>query len=66
MLTELQEYRWSRKIVSSVIRQILEEWYDETGCPMLLNTSLNIKGMPIVDTWDDAMEFSKLYNVQVF
>jgi predicted NodU family carbamoyl transferase len=40
--------------------------YDETGCPMLLNTPLNIKGMPIVDTWNDAMEFSKLYNVQVF
>jgi len=55
-----------KKDCGSVIRSILEEWYDETGCPMLLNTSLNIKGMPIVDTWDDAMEFSKLYNVQVF
>ena len=55
-----------KKNCKSVIRPILEEWYDATGCPMLLNTSLNIKGMPIVDTWDDAMEFSKLYNVQVF
>ena len=55
-----------KKDCSSIIRSILEEWYDETGCPMLLNTSLNIKGMPIVDTWNDAMEFSKLYNVQVF
>ena len=55
-----------KKNCGSVIRSILEEWYDETGCPMLLNTSLNIKGMPMVDTWDDAMEFSKLYNVQVF
>ena len=55
-----------KKNCGSVIRQILEAWYDETGCPMLLNTSLNIKGMPIVDTWNDAMEFSKLYNVQVF
>ena len=55
-----------KKDCGSVIRSILEEWYDETGCPMLLNTSLNIKGMPIVDTWNDAMEFSKLYNVQVF
>jgi len=55
-----------KKDCSSIIRLILEEWYDETGCPMLLNTSLNIKGMPIVDTWNDAMEFSKLYNVQVF
>ena len=50
----------------SVIRSILEEWYDETGCPMLLNTSLNIKGKPMVDTWDNAVEFSKLYNVKIF
>ena len=55
-----------KKSCGSVIRSILEEWYDETGCPMLLNTSLNIKGMPIVNTWDDAMEFSKLYNVKIF
>ena len=55
-----------KKDCGSVIRPILEEWYDRTGCPMLLNTSLNIKGMPMVDTWADAMEFSKLYNVQVF
>ena len=55
-----------KKDCGSVIRSILEEWYDETGCPMLLNTSLNIKGMPIVNTWDDAMEFSKLYNVKIF
>jgi len=55
-----------KKDCGSVIRSILEEWYDETGCPMLLNTSLNIKGMPMVDTWNDAVEFSKLYNVQVF
>lgn len=55
-----------KKDCNSIIRSILEEWYDETGCPMLLNTSLNIKGMPIVDTWNDAMEFSKLYNVKIF
>ena len=55
-----------KKDCGSIIRPILEEWYNVTSCPMLLNTSLNIKGMPIVDTWNDAMEFSKLYNVQVF
>jgi predicted NodU family carbamoyl transferase len=33
---------------------------------MLLNTSLNIKGKPIVNTWEDAQEWSKLYNVAVF
>ena len=51
---------------SSVIRQILEEWYEKTGCPMLLNTSLNVKGKPMVNTWEDAQAWSKLYNVSVF
>jgi len=54
-----------KKDCSSAIRSILEEWYNRTSCPMLLNTSLNIKSMPIVDTWDNAMEFSKLYNVKI-
>jgi carbamoyltransferase len=55
-----------KKDCGSGIRSILEEWYEQTGCPMLLNTSLNIKGKPIVNTWEDAKEFSKKYNVCVF
>ena len=51
---------------SSSIRQVLEEWYEQTGCPMLLNTSLNIKGKPMVNTWEDAQQWSKMYNVAVF
>ena len=54
------------KDCSSILRPILEEWYELTGCPMLLNTSLNIKGQPIVDNWSDATEFEKEYNVKVF
>lgn len=50
----------------SNIRQILEAWYDETGCPMLLNTSLNIKGEPLVNTWEDAERFSLLNGIEVF
>ena len=50
----------------SILRPILEEWYEKTGCPMLLNTSLNIKGQPMVNTWEDAKEFEKKYNVPVF
>ena len=50
----------------SIIRPILEEWYEKTKCPMLLNTSLNIKGQPMVDTWEDALEFERKYNVKVF
>ena len=50
----------------SIIRKILECWYVKTGCPVLLNTSLNIRGMPIVNNWSDALEFSKKYSVSVF
>jgi carbamoyltransferase len=46
-------------------RKLLERWYAVTGCPMLLNTSLNIKGQPIVNSWQDAQEFQKHYGVKV-
>jgi len=45
---------------------VLEEFYNRTGCPMLLNTSLNIKGEPLVDTWADAIKFQNRYNVRMF
>ena len=32
---------------------------------MLLNTSLNIKGQPIVDNEEDAFQFEEYYNVKV-
>ena len=47
------------------VRHLLEHWYYETQCPMLLNTSLNIKGQPIVNTIEDAREFERLYQVPV-
>jgi carbamoyltransferase len=46
-------------------RKLLERWYEETGCPILLNTSLNIKGKPIVNTVEDAQEFEAHYGVKV-
>lgn len=49
----------------SGFRRLLEAWYNETGCPVLLNTSLNIKGQPIVNDKDDARAFQKYYNVPV-
>ena len=50
----------------SILRSILEEWYEKTSCPMLLNTSLNIKGQPIVNNEKDAEDFEKEYKVKVF
>jgi carbamoyltransferase len=49
----------------SGIRQLLEAWYEKTGCPMLLNTSLNIRGEPMVNNRSDADRFEKLYNLKV-
>ena len=50
----------------SPFRQLLELWYKETGCPMLLNTSLNIKGKPMVNDHADAKNFESHYGVKVF
>jgi carbamoyltransferase len=47
------------------IRQLLESWYQRTGCPMLLNTSLNIRGEPMVNDRADADRFETLYGVRV-
>ena len=49
-----------------VFRRLLEAWYAASGCPILMNTSLNIKGEPLVNTWADALRFQKKHNVQVF
>jgi carbamoyltransferase len=50
----------------SPFRRLLELWYKETGCPLLLNTSLNIKGQPMVNDLADAEEFERLYEIRVF
>ena len=50
----------------SGIRLLLERWFEETGCPMLLNTSLNIKGMPMVNDEQDAHDFAQHYGIKVF
>lgn len=50
----------------SGIRELLEKWYLMTDCPMLLNTSLNIRGEPMVNDRADADRFEKLYGVKVY
>ena len=53
------------KADQSGIRQLLEKWFVMTGCPMLLNTSLNIRGEPMVNDRSDADRFEKMYGVKV-
>ena len=49
----------------SGIRRLLEEWYAVTDCPMLLNTSLNIRGEPMVNDRSDADRFEQRYGIKV-
>ena len=49
----------------SGIRQLLAKWFVMTDCPMLLNTSLNIRGEPMVNDRVDADRFEMLYGVKV-
>ena len=53
------------KDCGSGIRALLEKWFVMTGCPMLLNTSLNIRGEPMVNDRADADRFEKLYGIKV-
>jgi carbamoyltransferase len=46
--------------------ELLKSFKDKTGCPMLVNTSLNIKGMPIVNDEEDAQKFQSYYETNVF
>ncbi len=46
--------------------ELLKVWKAKTGCPILLNTSLNIKGQPIVNDMADGKAFELKYGVKVF
>ena len=50
---------------TSGIRKLLEKWFVLTGCPILLNTSLNIRGEPMVNDRSDADRFEDRYGVKV-
>jgi carbamoyltransferase len=51
---------------NSGLRDLLEKWFVMTGCPMLVNTSLNIRGEPLVNNLQDAQRFERRYGVPVF
>ena len=54
-----------RKTDNPGFHALLTEWKKQTGCPMLLNTSLNIKGQPIVNDREDGKAFTNKYGVKV-
>jgi len=46
-------------------RKLLQSFHKETGCPVLLNTSFNIKGQPIVNSPNDAIDCFLGTNIDV-
>jgi carbamoyltransferase len=54
------------KTDNTQFRALLELWYAKTGCPMLLNTSLNIKGKPMVNDAVDAANWTQQHGLPVF
>jgi carbamoyltransferase len=48
-----------------LLYELLGRWEDATGCPMLLNTSLNSRGEPLVNTWADARAFAEREDLEV-
>ena len=40
--------------VPHAYRRLLERFYEKTGCPVLINTSFNVRGEPIVCTPEEA------------
>jgi carbamoyltransferase len=44
---------------------LLKKFYKETGVPVLLNTSLNIKGQPLLNDEKDIAEWEHLYGTKI-
>lgn len=44
---------------------LLKKFYEETGVPILLNTSLNIKGQPLLNDEQDIVEWEKTYGTRI-
>jgi carbamoyltransferase len=47
-------------------RALLEAWHRASGCPILMNTSLNVKGEPLVNSWADAQRWQQINGVKVY
>jgi len=47
------------------LHMVLRKFYWETGIPMLLNTSLNIKGQPLLNDKNDIINWEKMYNTKI-
>jgi carbamoyltransferase len=44
---------------------VLEKFYNKTGVPILLNTSLNIKGQPLLNDEEDILAWEQTYGTKI-
>jgi carbamoyltransferase len=45
--------------------EVLKQWFDLTGVPVLLNTSLNVKGQPLINDEKDILEWENYYQHRI-
>ena len=50
----LREFKRCTKTQNPQFHRLLTAFYQRTGCPVLVNTSFNVRGEPIVCTPEDA------------
>lgn len=49
--------QYLKREINPELYDLIEAFYKETGIPMLINTSLNGKGEPIIETYENLMRF---------
>ena len=49
----------------TTLYEIINHFYDQTGVPLLCNTSLNDKGEPIIDAIDEVLNFCLRKNIKI-
>jgi len=47
------------------LHMVLRKWYWQTGVPVLLNTSLNIKGQPLLNDQKDIIDWQSTYRYNI-
>jgi carbamoyltransferase len=54
-----------RKEDNQAFYELIEKFYEITGVPIVMNTSLNVKGQPIVETPEEAMKLFEESDVDI-
>jgi len=50
---------------NKIYYQLINEFFKKTGCPLILNTSLNINGKPIMSSTRDAIDYFKNSDIDI-